>query len=121
MEQITFNSTIDLADRVTALESACTAIVAAINALPDTSALKDQLDAFKTEVDALSGRLDSDEKTIAAMGDTLKTLSPDAVSEVGGVIAEIKTVVNAFHKEVYGDANPNIPFPPVATPEPSTN
>jgi soluble cytochrome b562 len=111
MDKITFDTSIDLADRIGNVEKAIDAIVDAINALPDTSAFASQLDAFKTDLDGLSGRLDGDEKTISAIGDALKTLSPANVEDVTNAIADIKKTVNAFHSEVYGPANPNVPFP----------
>lgn len=118
MDTITFDTSIDLADRIGNVEKAIGEIVAAINALPapspafDPSALTEQLDTFKTELDGISGRLEADENTLKAMADSAKLAAPDNVAAIAAEIEGIRTVVNAFHKEVYGDANPNIPFPP---------
>lgn len=85
----------DLEDRIAAIE---------------TAQKKDDetFAAIATALDAVSGRLDSAEKTIAAIGDAVKNLS---VADTSPAIAEIKTAVNAFYDRVFGDVLFAVPAP----------
>lgn len=101
MTDITFDATIDLADRVKKLEETVASVFSTI----------------ETELDAITGRLDSAERTIAAITDALRSAAPESVQGLTAAIEEIKTAVNGFYVNVYGPAGTDAPFPLKTPPE----
>jgi hypothetical protein len=73
--------------------------------------LNELLKQYDTQTDEINGRLEIAERTIAAIGDTLKNAAPANVESMSASLAEIRSRVNAFYVGVYGPADPNVPFP----------
>lgn len=96
---MTFDSTLPLENRMDKVEEAFSSLM--------------------TDIDALTGRIETAEKTIFAIGDALKTVTPGGLEETSSVIADIKARVNAFYVAVYGPAGSDMPFPepPAVSPE----
>lgn len=98
-----------LENRVDDLELAIQKALAAIGALETRQT--EYLSQYDTQTDEINGRLETAEKTIAAIGDALKSVSPANTESIAGAVAEIKSRVNEFYLSVYGPADPNLPFP----------
>lgn len=65
--------------------------------------LDETTSALQTDNDAFQGRLETLEKTVAAIGDSLKNLSPDSAVELAATVADIREKTNTFYKQVFGD------------------
>lgn len=102
MDSITFDPAKPLENRVDDLEAAIATVVGAINSLTTE---------VTGDIDAIEGRLETAERTIGAISDALKTVSPETAEGASAAIAEIRAAVNRFFIKVYGPADTDIPFP----------
>lgn len=109
MDDIKFDASKALENRVDDLEAAIGTVVGAINAL--TTEVTGDIDDMET-------RLETAERTLGAISEALKTVSPESAEGASAAIAEIREKVNAFFTKVYGPADTDIPFPPAPSPVP---
>jgi chromosome segregation ATPase len=64
-------------------------------------AIQTALAAQDTTNDELSGRIESNERTTAAIGDAVAAADLGAVADIAAGLAELRAGVNAFHRKVF--------------------